>query len=167
MSHSPRLAVYPGSFDPLTRGHLDIIERASNLFDAVVVAVSNNPSKKHTFSVHERIQMAEECVRRMPNVDVDTYTGLLVNYVKDKKAKVLIRGLRVISDMDYEFQLASMNRRINSEVETVFLMPDEQYTYLSSSIIKEVARFGASPNEFVSPNVARALRKKFGAGKKR
>ncbi len=167
MAHSERLAVYPGSFDPLTKGHLDLIERASKVFAAVVVAVSNNPSKKHTFSAHERIQMAEEAVRRMPNVDVDTYSGLIIDYLKSRKARILIRGLRAVSDMEYEFQLASMNRRLYSEVETVFLMPDEQYTYLSSSIVKEVSRLGASPNEFVSPNVARILRRKFRPAKRR
>ncbi len=167
MANPTRLAVYPGSFDPLTRGHIDIIERASRIFDAVMVAVSTNPVKKHTFSVCERIQMAEDAVRRIPNVDVDTYSGLLVDYLKIKKARVLIRGLRAVSDMDYEFQLASMNRRLYGEVETVFLMPDEQYTYLSSSIVKEVTRLGAAPNEFVSPNVSKALRKKFGSIKRR
>jgi len=156
-----RLAVYPGSFDPLTRGHLDIIQRACRMFDHVIVAVSNNAAKKHTFSVAERINMVESSVRDLPNADVDTFTGLLVDYLREKKAKVLIRGLRVVSDMDYEFQLASFNRRLYKEVETVFLMPDDQYTYLAASMVKEVARLGAPVDAFVTPPVARALRLKF------
>jgi len=156
-----RLAVYPGSFDPLTRGHLDIIHRATRMFDHVIVAVSNNAAKKHTFSVAERIAMTEASVRELPNCDVDTFSGLLVDYLKVKKAKVLIRGLRVVSDMDYEFQLASFNRRLYKEVETVFLMPDDQYTYLAASMVKEVARLGAAVDAFVTPHVARALKLKF------
>lgn len=156
-----RLAVYPGSFDPLTRGHLDIIQRASRLFDHVIVAVLNNAAKKSTFSVAERIAMIESAVREIPNADVDTFSGLLVDYLRLKKARVLIRGLRVVSDMDYEFQLASFNRRLFKEVETVFLMPDDQYTYLAASMVKEVARLGAPVDHFVTPSVARALRRKF------
>lgn len=158
-----RIAVYPGSFDPLTRGHLDIIQRASRIFDHVIVGVSNNASKKHVFSVSERIEMVEEAIRGLPNVDVDTFSGLLVDYVKRKKARVLIRGLRVVSDMDYEFQLASFNRRLNKEVETVFLMPDDQHTYLASSMVREIARLGAATDPFVTPFVARRLKLKFRA----
>ena len=156
-----KTAVYPGSFDPLTRGHLDIIQRASRIFDHVIVAVSNNPSKKHTFSVSERIDMTEACVRDLPNVDVDTFSGLLVDYMRTKKAHVLIRGMRVVSDMDYEFQLASFNRRLYKDVETVFLMPDDQYTYLAASMVKEVARLGASVDQFVTPYVGRRLKLRF------
>ena len=157
-----RIAVYPGSFDPLTRGHLDIIQRASKIFDHVIVAVSNNASKKNTFSVSERIEMVEESIRNLPNVDCDTISGLLVDYMKRKKARVLIRGLRVVSDMDYEFQLASFNRRLNKDVETVFLMPDDQYTYLASSMVREIARLGAGTDQFVPSFVARRLKLKFG-----
>ncbi len=157
-----RIAVYPGSFDPLTRGHLDIIQRASRLFDHVIVSVSNNAAKKHLFSVSERIEMVEEAVRPLPNVDCDTFTGLLVEYLHKKKARVLIRGMRVVSDMDYEFQLASFNRRLNKEVETVFLMPDDQYTYLASSMVREIARLGAGTDQFVPSFVARKLKLKFG-----
>lgn len=160
-----RIAVYPGSFDPLTRGHLDIIQRASRLFDHVIVAVSNNSSKKPVFSVSERIEMVESCIRDLPNADCDTFSGLLVDYLRRKKAKVLIRGLRVVSDMDYEFQLASFNRRLYGEVETVFLMPDDQYTYLASSMVREIARLGAGTEQFVPPFVARKLKLKFGAKK--
>lgn len=156
-----RLAVYPGSFDPLTKGHLDIIQRACRMFDFVIVAVSNNSSKKHTFSVQERIEMVEDSLKNLPNADADTYGGLLVEYLRTKKAKILIRGLRAVSDMEYEFQLASMNRRLHGEVETVFLMPDEQYTYLSSSMVKEVARLGAPVDAFVTQTVSRRLKKKF------
>ena len=157
-----RLAVYPGSFDPLTKGHLDIIERACRIFDQVIVAVSNNPSKKHTFSVAERIAMVESAIRPLPNADVDTFSGLLVDYMREKKARVLIRGMRVVSDMDYEFQLASFNRRLYREVETVFLMPDDQYTYLSASMVREVSRMGASVDAFVPAFVSKKLRLKFG-----
>ena len=157
-----RIAVYPGSFDPLTRGHLDIIQRASKICDHVIVAVSNNASKRNTFSVSERIEMVEESIRNLPNVDCDTISGLLVDYMKRKKARVLIRGLRVVSDMDYEFQLASFNRRLNKDVETVFLMPDDQYTYLASSMVREIARLGAGTEQFVPSFVARRLKLKFG-----
>lgn len=160
-----RLAVYPGSFDPLTRGHLDIIHRACRLFDHVVVAVSNNASKKSAFSVAERIAFIESAIRDLPNCDVDTHSGLLVDYLKAKKAKILIRGLRVVSDVDYEFQLASFNRRLYKDVETVFLMPDEQYTYLASSMVREVARLGAAVDQFVTPAVARALKGRFSTKK--
>ncbi len=155
-------AVYPGSFDPLTKGHLDIIQRACRLFDHVIVAVSNNPGKQATFSVAERIQMVESVIHDLPNADVGTFAGLLVDYLKTKKSRLLIRGLRAVSDMEYEFQMADMNRRLYREVETVFLMPDAQYTYLSSSVVKEVCRRGASVHAFVPPTVARMLRRKFG-----
>ncbi len=159
-----RIAVYPGSFDPLTRGHLDIVQRAARIFDHVIVAVSNNASKRHSFSVSERIEMVEDAIRGLPNADADTFTGLLVDYLKRKKARVLIRGLRVVSDMDYEFQLASFNRRLNKDVETVFLMPDDQHTYLASSMVREVARLGADTDAFVTPFVSRRLKLKFRAG---
>ena len=156
-----QIAVYPGSFDPLTKGHLDIIQRACCLFDHIIVAVSNNPGKKATFSTAERIQMVESAIKDLPNADVDTFGGLLVDYLKTKKSRLLIRGLRAVSDMEYEFQMADMNRRLYREVETVFLMPDEQYTYLSSSVVKEVCARGASVEAFVPPAVARMLRRRF------
>ena len=160
-----RIAIYPGSFDPLTLGHLDIIQRAAKLFEHVIVAVSNNAAKKSAFSVSERIEMIEESIRGLPNVDCDTISGLLVDYLRKKKARVLIRGLRVVSDMDYEFQLASFNRRLSKDVETVFLMPDDQYTYLSASLVREVARLGAGTEQFVPSFVARRLKLKFGGAK--
>ena len=158
----PQIAVYPGSFDPLTKGHLDIIQRAAKLFDKLIVAVSNNPAKSHTFSVDERIEMMRSATKGL-GVEVDTFSGLLVDYLRSRKARILIRGVRVVSDMDYEFQLASFNRRLYKEVETVFLMPDERYTYLAASMVKEVARLGAAVDEFVSPDVARRLKRRFSA----
>ncbi|MBI4387223.1 MAG: pantetheine-phosphate adenylyltransferase [Elusimicrobia bacterium] len=160
-----RVAIYPGSFDPVTRGHMDLVQRACRLFDRLIVAVSTNPSKKHTFSVDARIRMIEESARHLPQVEVDTFSGLLASYLKRKKVRVVIRGLRVVSDLDYEFQMASMNRRLCPDMETVFLMPDEQYTYLASSMVKEVARMGAPPDAFVTAPVARLLRRTFRARK--
>ena len=152
-----KIAVYPGSFDPVTNGHVDIIRRTSRLFDRVIVAVSNNAAKNHTFSVNERIQMLVHSTPRLGNVSIDSFSGLLVDYLHSKKAQVLIRGLRVVSDMDYEFQMASINRQLYPKMETVFLMPDERYTYLSSSIIKEVARLGAQIKSFLPPPACRML----------
>lgn len=160
-----RIAVYPGSFDPVTRGHLDLVERACRLFDRVIVAVSDNPSKGHTFSVEERMDMLKRSLRGNRRVEVDTFSGLLVDYLKTRKTHILIRGLRVLSDLDYEFQMAAMNRRLLPQVETVFLMPDEEYTYLSSSIVKEVARAGTRLDAFVPPAVHRRLERKFRSGK--
>lgn len=163
-----RVAVYPGSFDPVTRGHLDIIERACRLFDRVIVAVSTNPAKRHVFSVDERLRMLEGSLGRRSNVETDTFSGLLVDYLKARKVRTVIRGLRVLSDLDYEFQMAAMNRRLLPDVETVFLMPDEAYTYVSSSFIKDVARLasgarwaGERLEAFVTPAVTARLRRKF------
>ena len=155
------LAVYPGSFDPVTLGHLDLIQRACRMFDRVIVAVSNNPGKKHVFSVNERIEMLENAARSVPEAEIDTFSGLLVDYLKTKKASIVIRGLRVVSDLDYEFQMAAMNRSLYPKVETVFLMPHEQYTYLASSMVREVARMGSPLDAFVPPFVAKKLRLKF------
>ncbi len=157
----PRIAVYPGSFDPITNGHLDIIQRASRLFDRVIVAVASSSSKDSTFSVRERIRMIGDCIRAIPHAEVGTFKGLLVDYMRSEKARIIIRGVRAVSDMEYEFQMASMNRRIYPEVESVFLMPDERYTYLSSSIIKEVTSMGAHVEEYLPPIVVRMLRAKF------
>jgi pantetheine-phosphate adenylyltransferase len=157
----PRIAVYPGSFDPVTNGHVDIIRRACRIFDRVIVAVSKAAHKQATFTVRERIQMLSEVAKGLPNIEVDSFNGLLVDYLKKRKANVLIRGLRVVSDMDYEFQLASMNRKLYPDVETVFLMPADRYTYLSSSIVKEVAHMGADITDLIPPQVQRRLRAKF------
>ena len=162
-----RIAVYPGSFDPVTNGHIDIIRRAAKLFDKVFVVVADNASKKYTFDVSERTRMISESIQGLKNAEADTFSGLIVDYLKAKKARVLIRGMRAISDMDYEFQMASMNRHLYPEVETVFLMPDERYTHLSSSIIKEVLRLGARAEDTLPAPVVRMLRGKLGPKKKR
>ena len=154
-------AVYPGSFDPVTLGHLDLIQRACRMFDRVIVLVSVNPSKKHSFSVNDRIEMLENAVRGLPHAEIDTFSGLLVDYLKAKKATIVMRGLRAVSDLEYEFQMASMNRRLYPKTETIFLMPDEQYTYLSSSMVKEVGRMGSALDGMVSPFVAKKLRLKY------
>lgn len=155
-----RTAVYPGSFDPVTKGHLDIIRRAGSLFDKVIVAVSNNPNKSHSFSVEERMRMLRSSAAGMKQVEVDSFSGLLVDYLKAKRARVVLRGLRAVSDMEYEFEMASMNRRLYPEVETVFLMPDERFTYLSSSTVREVASLGGKLEPFVTPSVVQQFRKK-------
>lgn len=161
-----RVAVYPGSFDPVTVGHLDIIRRACRLFDRVIVVVADNISKKTTFSAKERVQMLKESFADIPGAEADSFAGLIVDYLKSKKARILIRGMRVISDMDYEFQMASMNRALYPEVETVFLMPDETHTYLSSSIVKDVARMGADAADFLPAPALKALRTKLKARKR-
>jgi pantetheine-phosphate adenylyltransferase len=157
----PHIAVYPGSFDPVTNGHLDIVRRACRLFDHVILAVSNAHHKQQTFTIRERMTMIRECTGDFPHFEVDTFSGLLVDYMRQKKATILIRGLRVVSDMDYEFQLASMNRKLDPEAETVFLMPSDRYTYLSSSIVREVARMGAHVADLLPPQVMSRLRRKY------
>jgi pantetheine-phosphate adenylyltransferase len=157
----PRIAVYPGSFDPVTNGHLDIVRRACRLFDHVILAVAHAAHKRATFSVRERMAMIREVTQGFPHFEVDTFSGLLVDYMREKKATVLIRGLRVVSDMDYEFQLASINRKLYPEAETVFLMPSDRYTYLSSSIVKEVARMGAHVADLLPPQVMARLQRKY------
>ena len=155
-----RVAVYSGSFDPITNGHLDIIRRACRLFDRVIVSVADNSSKRATFAVAERVAMIRDSNRGIKGASVDSFSGLLVDHLRRRRARVVIRGIRAVSDMDYEFQMASMNRRLYPEMETVFLMPDENYTYLSSSMIKEVARLGAEPSDFLPHGVQKALQKK-------
>jgi len=156
-----RIAVYPGSFDPITSGHLDLIKRATKLFDHVIVLVANNASKSYTFTAAERVDMIESCIRDNPRADVEVWDGLVVDFLKEKGARILIRGLRVVSDVDYEFMMASMNRQLHPDVETVFLMPDERFTYLSSTVIKEVTRMGAHVDEYLPAPVVGALQKKF------
>ena len=140
----PTLAIYPGSFDPLTNGHVDIITRGARLFDRIVVAILVNAEKAPLFTMDERVDIARAVFRDQPNVEIDTFDGLLVDYVERRGAHVIVRGLRAISDFEYEFQMALMNRKLRSTVETVFLMPHEKYTYISSRLIKEVASFGTS-----------------------
>jgi pantetheine-phosphate adenylyltransferase len=155
-----RTAVFPGSFDPLTNGHVDIIERGIRLFHRVVVAVAVNAEKTPLFSVDERVAMIRELFRGHPEVEVDTFNGLLVEYAKHQGASALIRGLRAVSDFEYEFQMALMNRRLNYDLETVFLMPDEKYTYTSSRLIKEVFMLGGEVSGLVPPTVEERLRHK-------
>jgi pantetheine-phosphate adenylyltransferase len=154
------VAVYPGSFDPLTNGHIDIIHRGSRLFDRIIVAVLINLEKAPLFTVPERVQIAKEVFRERPNVEVDTFDGLLVEYARSKRASVIVRGLRAISDFEYEMQMALMNRRLNEEVETVFMMPGEPYTYVSSRLVKEVVALGGSVRGLVPEIVERRLREK-------
>ena len=154
------IAVYPGSFDPPTNGHLDIIIRATHLFPKVTVAVTNDSLKNPTFTISERVEMLKRITGRIPQVSVEPFNGLLVDFLMKKKSTVIIRGLRAISDFDYEFQMALMNRRLNKKIETVFLMPDASYTYLSSSLVKQISRLGGSIKGLVNPEVERVLRNK-------
>ena len=158
---SERIAIYPGTFDPFTNGHLDIAERAAKLFDKVIITIASNTKKAPLFSIKDRIDFINNATEHMPNVVADSFQGLLVDYVNNKKAVAIIRGLRAISDFEFEFQMALMNRRLNREITTVFLMPHEKYTYLNSSIIREVAEFGGNVEKLVTPLVARKLKEKF------
>ena len=153
--------IYPGSFDPLTFGHIDVIERSLRLFDQVVVAIITNPSKQPLFTVEERREMLEEIVKkRFPKVEVDVFHGLLVDYAKRKKAQAIVRGIRAVADYEYEFQMALMNRRLASQIETVFMMPAEHYIYLSSRLVKEIAELGGSVKGLVPDIVEKRLRKR-------
>jgi pantetheine-phosphate adenylyltransferase len=157
---SPVVAIYPGSFDPITMGHVDIIQRGARLFDRVVIAVLINADKSPLFSVHERVEITRDVFRDRANVEVDTFDGLLVDYVRRKQASVIVKGLRAVSDFEYEMQMALMNRRLNPEVETVFMMPTEPYTYVSSRLVKEVVALGGSVKGIVPEIVERRLREK-------
>ena len=155
-------AVYPGTFDPVTNGHIDLIERASTLFDRLIVGVAENPGKGATFSLDERVAMTTEVLADLPNVEVKGFNSLLVNFVADHDARVILRGLRAVSDFEYEFQLAGMNRRLAPEVETLFLTPAEQYAYISSSLVKEIAAHGGDVSAFVHTKVMAALSDRIG-----
>ena len=157
-----RKAVYPGSFDPLTNGHIDIIKRAAKLYDEISVAVLINTNKKELFSIEERVKLIENEIKDLPNVRVDSFHGLLVNYCEANEIGVIIRGLRAVSDYEYEMQIAQMNRSLSQAVETVFLMTNTKYSFLSSSIVKEVARFGGNIAEIVPGPVAEKLKEKYG-----
>jgi pantetheine-phosphate adenylyltransferase len=154
-------AIYPGSFDPVTNGHLDVVERARKLFDEVIVAVALNDEKQPLFSLNERLDMLKESVGRIDNVRIAQFDGLLVEFARAEQAAAVIRGLRAVSDFEFEFQMALMNRKLEGSVETIFLMPKEEYTYLSSRLVKEVARLGGDVSKFVPAVVAAALGKKF------
>jgi len=155
-----RLAVYPGSFDPLTNGHVDIIERGMHLFEKIIVAILVNAEKSPLFSTQERVEIVREVFRGHANVEVDTFDGLLVDYVERRKANVIVRGLRALSDFETEFQMALMNRRLSPHVETVFMMPAEQYTYISSRLIKEVFSLGGQVRGLVPDIVVARLQEK-------
>ena len=154
------LAVYPGSFDPLTNGHVDIIERGARLFDRIIVAIAVNAEKAPMFSMAERVDIAKAVFRNHPNVEVDTFEGLLVNYVERRKANVIVRGLRAVSDFEYEFQMALMNRELAASLETVFMMPAVQYSYISSRLIKEVFALGGKVHGLVPELVEKRLQEK-------
>ena len=156
----PTLAVFPGSFDPLTNGHVDIITRGTRLFDRIIVAILVNAEKQPLFSMEERVEIAREVFKDMPSVEVDTFAGLLVDYVERRKAHAIVRGLRAVSDFEYEFQMALMNQRLNGRIETVFMMPAEQYTYISSRLIKEVFALGGRVHGLVPDMVEERLRTK-------
>ena len=153
-------AIYPGTFDPVTNGHIDLVMRASKLFDRVIVAVAINPGKTPTFSLEERVALAEQTLADLANVEVCGFEGLLVDVAKQKGAKVIIRGLRAVSDFEHEFQLAGMNRRMQPDVETLFLTPAEQFSYISSSLVREIAALGGDVSEFAAPCVVKALNEK-------
>lgn len=149
-----RIAICPGSFDPITRGHLDIIERAAGLFDEVIVLIMVNPSKKNTaFTAQERVEMARRVTRHIPNVTVDFYSGLLADYARDKNACTLVKGLRAVTDFEYEFQMALTNKKLYPKLETMFMTTGVQYMYLSSSVVRQVASFGGDISEFVCPEI--------------
>ena len=155
-----RTAIYPGSFDPLTNGHLDVIQRAAKLFDRVIVAVAQNDSKQPLFTLAERLALVKAAIKHLPHVKADSFDGLLIEYVARQKAQAVVRGLRAVSDFEFEFQLALMNRKLNENVEAIFMMPKDTYTFLSSRIVKEIARLGGDVSPFVPPHVKTALAKK-------
>lgn len=157
-----RVAVYPGSFDPVTNGHLDIIKRSAHVFDKVIVAVLNNTTKAPIFTIDERVEMLSTVTKDLENVEVDSFRGLLIDYMTENDIKLIVKGLRAISDFEAEFQMALMNRKLNSDVETFFMMTHSEYSYLSSSLVKEVFKFGGNIKEFVPEEVVRRLNEKLG-----
>lgn len=160
-----RLAVYPGTFDPITNGHLDIVSRASQLFDEIILLIAQNVSKTTLFSIEERLELAQKAVEGLGQVSVETFGGLLAEFAREQKAAAIIRGLRAVKDFEYEFQMALMNKSLYPEVETVFFMPSERFTYVNSSIVREVARLGGDITQYVPPVVALAFADKFSSGK--
>lgn len=155
-------AVYPGTFDPITNGHADLIERASKIFDEVIVAIAANPSKKPAFTLDERVSMGKTVTSHLTNISIVGFDSLLVHFVRENNAQVILRGLRAVSDFDYEFQLAGMNRRLDSEIETIFLTPAEKYAYISSSLVREVSSLGGDVSEFVHEKVRLELADRLG-----
>ncbi len=158
---SGRIAIYPGTFDPVTNGHVDVARRAAELFDKVIVCVAVNSLKAPLFTGAERVEMISESVKGIENIEVDQFNGLLVDYAKKRNARAIVRGLRAVSDFEYEFQMALTNRKLRADIDTIFLMPHEKYTYLNSTIVREIARFGGDVGEFVPPHVKQELLKKF------
>jgi pantetheine-phosphate adenylyltransferase len=156
------IAVYPGTFDPLTRGHEDLVRRASGLFDKLVVGVADSKNKSPFFSLDERLSIAEEVLGHYPNVEVKGFSGLLKEFVRENGARVIVRGLRAVSDFEYEFQMAGMNRYLLPDVETMFLTPSDQYQFISGTIVREIAQFGGDVSKFVFPSVDRWLKEKIG-----
>jgi pantetheine-phosphate adenylyltransferase len=155
-----RTAIYPGSFDPVTFGHLDIIDRASKIFDKLIVSVFVHSAKKSMFTVPERVEMLKRALKTKKNITVECFEGLLVDFAKKKKTNVIIRGLRAISDLEYEFQIAAVNRTLSPGIETVFFMPRQRYTYLSSSVVRDIAHFKGDVSKLVPPHVAKAISKR-------
>jgi pantetheine-phosphate adenylyltransferase len=155
-----RRALYPGTFDPITNGHRDLVRRAASIFDYVLVAIAGNPGKAPMFTLDERVNMARSVLADIPNVEVTGYTGLTVDIMRQHGIKVVVRGLRAVSDFEFEFQLANMQRHLLQDIETVFLTPQEQFTFISSTLIREIALYGGNVSEFVDPLVAAELRKK-------
>jgi pantetheine-phosphate adenylyltransferase len=162
MKAMARVAIYPGSFDPVTNGHLDIVKRGLKLFDKIIVTILYNPGKETLFSVEERLGMLRESMKSLSHIEIDRYDGLLVDYAAKRKAQAILRGMRAVSDFEYEFQMALMNRRLDREIQTVFLMTGLRWIFTSSSIIKEAARFGGNIEGMVPPNVLKKLKIKFG-----
>ena len=156
-----RIGVYPGTFDPITRGHTDIVMRSLRVFDRLIVAIAPNTRKEPLLPLADRVELAKLVTRDMPNVEVESFDGLLVNYVRRRGAQGLIRGIRAVSDFEHEFQMALLNRKLDEQLETVFLMPSEEYSYLTSSIVKELAMLGGPLEEFVHPEVADRLRQRY------
>lgn len=156
-----RKAVYPGTFDPITYGHLDVIKRGSKIFGELIVAVGHNPLKAHIFSVEERLEMIATYTRNIPNVKVDSFEGMLIDYVEKQQTNVILRGIRTVSDFEYEFQMALTNRVLKNDIETVFVMTSEQYSFLNSSLVKEAASLGGNVSAFVPAEVEKRLKEKF------
>ena len=159
----PVIAICPGSFDPVTNGHLDLIERAAKIFDKLIVSVLRNQEKEPLFNLDERLDMLREVTARFPNVEIDSFAGLLMEYARQKQARVILRGIRAVSDYEYELQMALMNRKLEPQVETVFMLPGEAYSYLSSRLVREVARLGGSLKGLVPGSVEERLRNKIGS----
>lgn len=156
------VAIYPGTFDPITNGHVDLVERGARMFDRLIIAVAANPAKQPLFCLEERVALARSVLAHVEHIEIRGFDSLLVNFAQSAGAHVIVRGLRAVSDFEYEFQLASMNRRLRAEIETIFLAPAEQYAFISSSLVREVAKLGGDISAFVHPQVQAALNEKFG-----